>query len=278
MELQLQIIRETLKRQIVVIQFSHHRPFIARCITHVSIALHINHASREEALKHYELLKYNDPTTSDHDKWPSVYMNLATDSIEFSPQRPEDEKPDFYNSLSGYRIGYRMLSKSGFLERVVEEQRKRVAVILRGLAVYEAEIIMIFYDPYCYGEGGLGYTRELIFVLDERISKSKHDANAQRLVAHYERNKEAQVKKYAHDRVRAVGYIEQGVGYAVNSVGNLVTERQIVLERASEESVPEKSVPEESVPEESVPEESVPEESVLEESVLSRKRGRGYNM
>jgi hypothetical protein len=223
-ELQLAIIHLTYEPQIVVLETNYQIKTVPRNTTPAPVALHVNRLWREEALKFYELLSYEDiPELFPNkrvkrlalEKLPRIYMNLATDSITLAPHplHLDDAFCLGHHLSSGLP---QLLTLVDVLSLIEESQRKQFSV---GFQECKATLASDFggsSQALQYHMGNVQHMtltglvheiREMVFIASQGYESEDH---VKELIQYYEVYKKG---LELHFKTTEVGHIKQGVGF-----------------------------------------------------------------
>jgi hypothetical protein len=207
----------------------------ARLLTRLPIVFHINQASRKEAMQVYKLVTLGDVVTGVNVpparsrcllRMPIIYLDPAFDYISMCPYITGEEK----------QLARRNIDIWKALQVVGRSDKTPLSVVFPGITkdtlldvVYEAAGLALGIPDIegnkqistgCRHSDVLGWDCQGGF--PHRRERWKFSVWKFRDLFH----KEDWIIKYGHDRGSAVGHIEHGVGYVVNSSGNLVTDSE----------------------------------------------------
>ncbi|EPE29809.1 hypothetical protein GLAREA_00969 [Glarea lozoyensis ATCC 20868] len=207
-ELQLAIIHLTYEPQIIVLETNYKAITVPRNVTPAPVSLHVNRLWREEALKFYELLSYEDIPELFPDETtkklaletlPRVYMNLATDNIKLSPHPLDLDDAIRFNQGNPEKTNL-----GGF-----EECKGTIASGYGGYS--KALQNHMFNLEHMELAALLHNIREMVFIGRQGYESEDH---VKELIRYYEQHK-ARYKHYF--TITEIGYIKQGVGFVVTA-------------------------------------------------------------
>ncbi|EPE29808.1 hypothetical protein GLAREA_00968 [Glarea lozoyensis ATCC 20868] len=228
-EIQFKILHLTYEPQKIVI-WRIHNSFagnIPRNLTPAPVALQINHALRMEAMKYYELLKYEGPPGKSFEKWPRIYINMDMDRLTLGLRSAR------LNTLSNHLVGltHRVAREAGtspstgepipltfpkylpllsFVNFISADQRRRLIVLFQDLT---ADLLVeIMCSPFEHELNKLlAKTRGLMWIMSEK-SKSHNEDFVNMLVGLKEEQKQKDNPPDHHVIVTA-GRLNLGIGF-----------------------------------------------------------------